>query len=169
VRGGTDPRAYEALRERALAILKRREHGVRELEEKLVAPGADRALARAVIEDLAARDLVSDERYAAAYARAAARRRPRAEGRIVAELVERRVPAATAARAVRRALADEGVDDRTLARAVAERSAARSRGLPAATRWARLDRSLRSRGFAPDLCVDVCAEVLESVEDDEDC
>ena len=161
-----DPSAFAALRERALGLLARREHGVRELEGKLIAKGTDRELVRAVIEELASRDLVSDERYAAAYARESIRRRPRAERRLVAELVERRVPAATAARAVEAAFAEGGVDDRALVLRLAKARAARLGDLPPEARWGRLGRFLQSRGFAPALVAEACAQALPSIDEE---
>jgi regulatory protein len=161
-----EPAAFAALRERALGLLARREHGVRELERKLVAKGADRELVRAVIEELASRDLVSDERYAAAYARESIRRRPRAERRLVAELVERRVPAAIAARAVEAAFDEGGVDDRALALRLAQARAARMTDLPPDARWGRLGRFLHGRGFATALVAEACEQVLPSIEEE---
>jgi regulatory protein len=162
-----DPVAFTALRERALAMLERREHGVRELEEKLRSKDAGRALVRAVVEDLAGKDLVSDARYAAAFARAAIRRRPRAERRIVSELVARRVPAAIAARAVRATFAEEGVDDRGLALRSARRRARRLTSLDPAARWRRLGRYLHSHGFGTGLVAEVCREVLPPIDEEE--
>jgi regulatory protein len=161
-----EPAAFAALRERALALLARREHGVRELERKLIAKGADRELVRAVIEELASRDLVSDERYAAAYARESILRRPRAERRLVAELVERRVPAATAARAVASAFAEAGVDDQALAFRLASARATRLTDLAPDARWGRLGRFLQGRGFSPALAAEACALVLPSIEEE---
>ncbi|MFN2383295.1 MAG: regulatory protein RecX, partial [Gemmatimonadota bacterium] len=71
-----DREQYAALEARALRLLARREHSVRELETKLRAragapaePAGGPDLVRAVITDLAARELVSDARFAAAWAR----------------------------------------------------------------------------------------------------
>jgi len=161
-----DLQAFSALRDRALGLLARREHGVRELERKLLAKGADRELARAVVEELGARGLVSDERYAATYAREAIRRRPRAERRLVAELVERRVPAVTAARAVASAFAEAGVDDHALALRLAEARAARLVDLAPAARRGRIGRLLQARGFGSGLALEICDRVLPSKEEE---
>jgi len=161
-----DLQAFSALRERALGLLARREHGVRELERKLLAKGADRELARAVIEELGARGLVSDERYAGAYTREAIRRRPRAERRLVAELVERRVPAATAARAVAAAFAEAEVDDHALALRLANARAARLAELAPAARRSRLGRLLQARGFGTSLAIEICDRILPSSEEE---
>jgi regulatory protein len=53
-----------ALRSRALAILARREHSRAELRRKLVAFSDDTTLVEAVLDELTARKLLSDERYA---------------------------------------------------------------------------------------------------------
>jgi len=156
----TDPAAFHALRERALGLLARREHGVRELERKLLAKGADRELTREVIEELAAQDLVSDERFAGVYAREAIRRRPRARQLLVAELAERRVPAATAARAVDAAFAEEGVDDAALAGRLAESRVRRFAELTPDARRRRLGRLLQSRGFGGSLAAEACHRIL---------
>ena len=160
-----DPAAHAALRDRALNLLARREHGVRELEKKLLAKGAQPALTRAVIEELARKDLLSDERYAAAYARHAVRNRARAERRIVAELVERRVPAAVAARAVREAFDEEGVDDAELARRIVRARVTRMGSAPPAARLRRLGRFLQTRGFPASLVAEVCSEALPGADD----
>ena len=159
-----DPAAFAALRDRALGFLARREHGVRELEIKLAAKGADPPLVRAVIEELAAKGLLSDERYAAAYARHAIRSRPKPERRIVAELVERRVPAAVAARAVRETFVEEDVDDAALARQVARKRAAQLGAGEATARLRRLGRYLQARGFSPGLVAEVCSEALPDID-----
>ena len=164
----SDPASFAPLRERALGLLARREHGVKELERKLVAKGADRELAREVVEELATRGLVSDERYAAAYAREAIRRRPRARRLLVAELAERRVPAVLAARVVDETFAEAGVDDASLALRMAEARAARLAELPPEARRGRLGRWLQSRGFAPGLIVETCARVVGEPSADRD-
>ncbi|MDR2451268.1 MAG: recombination regulator RecX [Candidatus Accumulibacter sp.] len=59
-----------ALREFALKLLARREHARVELERKLAARGASSEEIEAVLDDLAAGRLLSDERYAATRVRA---------------------------------------------------------------------------------------------------
>lgn len=151
----------EAVKSRALDLLARREHGVKELETKL-ARRLDHGeeTVRAAIEELAEKDLVSDERFAEAYARDAVRLKPQAERRIVAELVERRVPAAIASRAVARVFADEEVDDPRLARRLAEKYLPRVEGLESEAAWRRLGRYLVGRGFSSTLAYDLCEELL---------
>ncbi|HUP18327.1 MAG TPA: regulatory protein RecX [Gemmatimonadota bacterium] len=157
----TDPAARDAVKAKALDLLARREHSVKELGEKLARrPGADPATVREVVQELAARELVSDARYAAAWARDAVRLDPRAERLVVTELVEKGVPAALAAAAVRGAFEEEDADDRSLARGLAERRMSRLDGLDDAARWRRLAGYLQRRGFANELIYDVCAEIL---------
>lgn len=162
-----DPAARERVRERALELLARREHSVRELGEKLMRKGdAEEAVVRAVVEELADKELVSDARYGAAYARDAVRLKPRARQQVVSELVEKGVPARTAARAVDQVFAEEEVDDAALARRLAEAYGPRVAGEPVETRWRRLAAYLQRRGFANALIYDVCTAVLPEAEAD---
>lgn len=82
-------------RERAIGLLARREHSMRELARKLRQRDYPREVVAAVIEGLAAEGLVSDGRFAEEYARS---RRDRGYGplRIRAELAERGVDDALA-------------------------------------------------------------------------
>lgn len=156
-----DPEAVERVRERALRLLARREHTVRELGEKLAAGGeAEEEVVRAVVEELARKDLVSDARYARAFALDAVRLKPRARRRIVSELVERGVPAVNAAGAVDRAFGEEDVDDAALARRLAEAYLPRVADADDETRWRRVATYLQRRGFDNTLIYDVCREIL---------
>ena len=65
----TPPTAADA-QAMALRYLGRREYACRELLQKLEQRGVDSATAKAVIEDLADQNLVSDERFAEAWVRA---------------------------------------------------------------------------------------------------
>lgn len=164
--GVDDAAAREAVKERALDLLARREHAVKELAEKLVRrTDADEETVRAVVEELATKGMVSDERFAEAYARDAVRLKPRASRRIVDELVEKGVPARVAAPAVEAAFADEEVDDRALAFRLGQGYRDRLEGKPAAARWRRLAGYLQRRGFPNDLIYEVCDDLLPGVED----
>jgi regulatory protein len=155
-----DPEALERVRKRALGLLARREHTVRELGEKLTSRGeAEEEVVRAVVEELARKDLVSDARFARAYALDAVRMKPRARRRIVSELVDRGVPAANAAGAVDAALVEEEVDDAVLARRLAEAYLPRVADADDATRWRRIATYLQRRGFDNTLIYDVCREI----------
>jgi regulatory protein len=156
-----DPEARERVRKRALGLLARREHTVRELGEKLASGGeAEEAVVRAVVEELARKDLVSDARYARAFALDAVRMKPRARRRIVSELVDRGVPAANAAGAVDVAFDEEEVDDAVLARRLAEAYLPRVADQDDETRWRRVATYLQRRGFDNTLIYDVCREIL---------
>ncbi len=160
-----DPEVRERVRKRALGLLARREHTVRELGEKLTSRGeADEEVVRVVVEELARKDLVSDARYARAYALDAVRMKPRARRRIVGELVERGVPAANAARAVDLAFDEEEVDDAALARRLAEAYLPRVADHDDGTRWRRVATYLQRRGFENTLIYDVCREILPEPE-----
>lgn len=157
----SSPEAREKVKARALDLLARREHSVKELGEKLgrrmeVEP----EVVREVVEELADKGLVSDERYAEAWARDAVRLKPRAERKVVSELVEKGVPARVAARAVAGAFADEDVDDRALATRLAEAYRSRIEAESGETQWRRLAGYLQRRGFDNALIYDVCEEML---------
>lgn len=119
---------------------------------------------REVVQELAAKELVSDERFAEAWARDAVRLKPRAERRLVTELVEKGVPAALAGRAVAAVFAEEEADDRGLARRLAERQRGRLDALEPAARWRRLAGHLQRRGFANALVYEICSEVLPEAD-----
>ena len=160
-----DPAARERVRKRALRLLARREHTVRELGEKLTSRGeAEEEVVRAVVEELAQKDLVSDARYARAYALDAIRMKPRARRRILSELVDRGVPAVNAARAVDAAFVEEEVDDPILAHRLAETYLPRVADQDDATRWRRVATYLQRRGFDNTLIYDVCREILPEPE-----
>jgi regulatory protein len=156
-----DPAARERVRKRALRLLARREHTVRELGEKLASRGeAEEEVVRAVVEELARKDLVSDARYARAYALDAVRMKPRARRRIVSELVDRGVPAANAAQAVDAAFVEEEVDDPILAHRLVEAYLPRVADQDDESRWRRVATYLQRRGFDNTLIYDVCRETL---------
>nr|VFJ44231.1 MAG: regulatory protein [Candidatus Kentron sp. DK]VFJ64435.1 MAG: regulatory protein [Candidatus Kentron sp. DK] len=58
----------EAIRQKALALLARREHSARELSRKLTAKGAEPEVAAQVVERLRQENLLSDERFAEGFA-----------------------------------------------------------------------------------------------------
>jgi regulatory protein len=162
-----DPAARDVVKARAMRLLARREHGVRELGEKLLrVAGTDPDDVREVVQELADRELVSDRRYAEAFARDAVRLRPRARSLVVGELVARGIPAPLAGRAVDAAYADEAVDDDVLARRLAEAYLPRIASRSDATRWRRLAGYLQRRGFDNQRIYGVCAALLPEVEAD---
>jgi regulatory protein len=144
-----------ALRSRALAILARREHSRAELRHKLRTFSADEALVEAVLEDLVARRLLSDERYAEA--RTSSLQRKFGSARIEHELRAKGVSRSLATRAASTSRETE----------VERARAVWSRRFGAAPRdaleKARQMRFLQGRGFS----FDAIRAVLASAGEDE--
>jgi regulatory protein len=160
-----DPDALDRIRERALRLLARREHGVKELGDKLMRrAGTHPEDVREVVQELADRELVSDGRYAEAFARDAVRLKPRARRLLVGELVGRGVPAPLAGRSVDAVFAEEEVDDAALARRLAEAYLPRIAGRTDAVRWRRLAGYLQRRGYDNERIYEVCSAVLPEVD-----
>lgn len=65
---------FAECRNRALNLLARREHSQRELRNKLLAKAFDASLITAVTDELAAQNLLSDERFAKLYIEQRSRR-----------------------------------------------------------------------------------------------
>ena len=130
-----------SLRERALRLLSRREHARRELSRKL-APHAESAEAlEALLDELAARSLLCDARYAEMRMNARAARF--GDARLAHELrtqgvADELVDAALAA----------GDDELTRARAVWQKKFGDAQQPPDAASRARQQRFLLSRGFS---------------------
>ena len=132
--------AAPALKAQAVRLLARREYARAELEDKLVAKGAARGEARAVLDELAAGGYLSNERYAHAVSRQMAGRYSRRN--IAGELKAKGV----AADDIAAALATTGIDDAAALEALWRR---RFGELPADDREkARQIRFLQARGFA---------------------
>ena len=75
MRGKTARDLTEAdTRDIALRYLSRREYGIEELRRKLLQRGMDSGIAEKVVSDLAAADLVSDQRFTEMYVRMRIRR-----------------------------------------------------------------------------------------------
>lgn len=132
----------DGLLDSALRLLARREHSLRELRAKLRLRGHEAATIEAVLEELAARGLVSDERFAEAFLRS---RLERGQGplKIRAQLQERGV----ASGLIDAALGEAEVDwDRC---AAAARSRRFGKSPPAGqNEMARQARFLRGRGYS---------------------
>lgn len=164
-----DPAALDKVRERALRLLARREHGVKELGDKLMRrAGTHPEDVREIVQELADRELVSDRRYAEAFARDAVRLKPRARRLLVGELVARGVPAPLAGRSVDAVYAEEEVDDAALARRIAEAYLPRIAGRPDAARWRRLAGHLQRRGYDNERIYEICSALLPEVDAGED-
>lgn len=130
------------LRARALRLLGRREHSRAELARKLAAHAASREAIAALLDALAARRQLSDERYAEERARQLARKY--GAGRIRHDLLAKGVDAGTAERLA----ATCARDDLERARAIL----ARKYRAPASTAEERAQRMrfLLARGFDHD-------------------
>lgn len=141
--GGTERPADtpSELRARALRLLGRREHSRSELERKLKPRAASREALDALLEDLAAKNQLSEARFAEARAEVLARKYGTA--RIRLDLRARGIPAEQAG-----AAASAAGDELVRARAILER---RYR-TPAGSREerARRTRFLAARGFSHD-------------------
>ncbi len=138
---GIDP---VATRKKAMDYLARREYAAGELRDKLARAGFDAGLAAAVVGELAADDLQSDERFLEAFLHSRVRQ-GKGPIRIRAELCERGIPAATAESAV----AGSGYDWR--GQAVEVRVRKFGAALPVEfVEKARQMRFLQYRGFGPE-------------------
>ncbi|MCZ7563410.1 MAG: recombination regulator RecX [Burkholderiales bacterium] len=147
---GADP----TLRERAVALLARRDHSRAELARKLARHAESAADVESVLDDLARRELLSDERFAAGRGEALGRRF--GAGRVVRELRGKGVaPAALAAVAN-----DLKGSELARAREVWQKRFGVLAG--SAAERARQARFLQSRGFP----YDVIRRVVRGLEDE---
>jgi regulatory protein len=132
--------AGETLKQKAIALLARREYGRSELELRLVARGGERSEVRALLEALATQGLLSDARYARSIV---ARRLGSCSRRRIAEELK---AAQIAPEHIDAALAETPADDDAALVALWRRRFGRA---PADERdKARQVRFLQSRGFA---------------------
>lgn len=150
----------EAAQRAALRALSRRPLARFDLRRRLVNKQHPPAAADAVLERLEARGLIDDRRFAQEYAAVRAAR-GRGPSRLIQDLLARGVDRRVAEEAVGRALAEEGIDPRIEARAVAAKRARQLADLPAALRKRRLLAYLTRRGYggagAKGLVEEVCA------------
>lgn len=143
----------QTLRQRALDLLARREHGRAELQRKLAARGFDAADVNAVVETLEAEGWLSEARYAESYVRA---RAARGIGpvRLAAELSSRGVDETQ----IRAALDQADVDWEASARAA--RAKRFGPVVPADRKeYARQCRFLQRRGFSAEQIRDALADL----------
>lgn len=124
----------KTLSETALDLLARREHGVAELTQKLVEKGYPKAEVQACVENLQAKNLLSDSRYAAARALYRARSSGWGPSRIRAELTARGV-AKEHIDAALESLIEEAAED-----AAAQKAARKVANLPREKAMAKLAR-----------------------------
>jgi len=154
-----DPADPDAIRVRALRALTRREHGARELSNKLVRGGAPAEVARQIVEEFARRGWQSDARYAQSVART---RIGQGYGplRIRAELQAAGIADTLAAQ-----VTQEPEDGGWLERA--RISFARRFATPPANaaQWQKAWRFLAQRGFAPEHIRGVLKYVPDTADD----
>jgi regulatory protein len=137
----------EAAERAALRALARRAHARRDLQRRLVKKQHPPRAVDAALERLAARGLLDDRRFAEQYAAVRATR-GKGPARLIRDLLAHGVERRTAEDAVRQALADEDIDPRQEARAVAVKRARLLDGLPPVVRRRRLLAFLTRRGYA---------------------
>lgn len=114
LRASISQQEQECARERALRLLGYRERSFKELEDRLRKDGYSAGCSRAVVERLSELDLVSDTRFAQAWARSrwASGVGP---GRIASELAMRGVDPDIAASAIQEVVGDTSAADRARA------------------------------------------------------
>ena len=142
---GGDPRSIEAA---AVRLLARREHSTAELRRKLQARGHPQALVAEVVDRLAGKRLVSDERYVASFVHHHAER-GQGPVRIRAELRQQGISDGDITEAFAQALERGAVDWMRLAAMVRRRRFGAGRPHGAAER-AKQARFLQYRGFEAD-------------------
>jgi len=150
----------EAAQRAALRALARRAHARFDLGRRLVKKQHPPAAVDVALRRLEARGLIDDRRFAEQYA---ALRAARGRGpiRLVKDLIAQGVDRRIAEEAVRSALAEEGIDPRLEARAVAAKRARQLADLPVAVRKRRLAAYLARRGYAGPGMVQLVEEVCE--------
>jgi regulatory protein len=153
-------RPRRTLKQRAIALLARREYARAELAQRLLATGAERSEVEAVLNELSAAGLLSDARFAAALVHRKARDFSR--NAIAHALREKGVSANEA----REALAElDGADDLARAHALWTRRFGRA---PADEREkARQVRFLVSRGYSQGVAFKVLKQAGSEIDGDE--
>jgi len=127
------------VKDAALGLLSRRPHARRELRDKLHRKDFPGRVIHRVLDDLEAIGLVDDRAFAESFVRDRVRMRPRGGRALRAELAKRGVRA-EAESAIEAVFGEEELDDRKLAREVAEGWIRRQRD----ARLAALDEGMRS-------------------------
>lgn len=143
-------------RERAYRLLSFRDRSTHELLSRLVEDGYPPAVAQALIDDLTARGIVDDARFAEAYARMLARQRGLGRSRIEAELTRKGITADVALRTLDDMLPVEGEAER--ARAAASRLRRPSDSAQ------RLASRLVRRGFGQSLALRTALEAVGTAD-----
>ncbi|MHB8512952.1 MAG: regulatory protein RecX [Actinomycetota bacterium] len=146
--------------ELALRLLSRRECTALEVREKLRAKGFDAETVAVTTLELEKSGLLSNSRYAEAFAREAGERRGYAPAEVRRRLrskgVEREIAAQSAA------ISPE--DEHQRARSIAARKARSLRSYPRDTQFRRLVGFLTRRGYSPSVAARVASELLSSAD-----
>lgn len=147
--------SYAKAKKTAMNMLAMRDHASGELREKLLKRDFLPEAVDALIAKLRKSRLLNDEEFADSYVRAHRQRRKLSRTALKRELSKKGL----APEIVSGAVADvDGEDD--LARQVAEKKAASTRGLDYAVRERRILGMLARRGFPSSICLKVTREVL---------
>ena len=142
----------------ALRLLAHRERSRGELRSRLSAKGYDRVVVDRVLDRLEEAGLQSDGRFAETFAADAQRGRGLSSLAVQGELRRRGVGRDLAAEAA----TERPEDEEARARNVAARRAGRMTGLPREVLQRRIVGFLARRGYPPDLCRRIAAEVAET-------
>ncbi|GAA1936243.1 hypothetical protein GCM10009689_15650 [Brevibacterium antiquum] len=147
--------AYAKAKKTAMNMLAMRDHASGELRDKLLKRDFLPAAVDELIAKLQKSRLLDDEEFAHRYVRAHRERRKLSRSALKRELSKKGLPAEIVSGAVDDV---DGEDD--LARQVAEKKAASTRGLDYEVRERRILGMLARRGFASSVCLKVTREVL---------
>ncbi|RBP67853.1 regulatory protein [Brevibacterium sanguinis] len=151
--------AYAKAKKTAMNMLAMRDHSSSELREKL----EKRDIPPAVIDELIAKlrrsDLLDDAEFAQRYVRAHRERRKLSRGALRRELTKKGIEPEIIADVV-----EDVEGEEELARQVAEKKAASSRGLDHEVRQRRILGMLARRGFSSAVCLKVTRDVLAEDE-----
>ena len=161
--GGRVRRAVdgEAAYQVSVRLLATRPRAANELLHKLRDRGHDPQAAAEALGRLEVKGIINDEVYAQHFVRVRADR-GHGPGRLLTDLLARGVDRRVAERAIAAVSSAEGVDSLVQARALAEKRAAQTQGLPPTTRRRRLLAFLARRGYRGREMGDLVAEVIRA-------
>ncbi|NJC56958.1 regulatory protein RecX [Brevibacterium marinum] len=147
--------SYAKAKKTAMNMLAMRDHASVELRDKLLKRDFLPAAVDELIAKLQRSRLLDDEEFAHRYVRAHRERRKLSRGALKRELTKKGLSADIISGAV-----DDVDGEEDLARQVAEKKAASSRGLAYEVRERRILGMLARRGFSSSVCLKVTREVL---------
>ncbi len=147
--------AYAKAKKTAMNMLAMRDHSCAELREKLGKREIPAPVIDELVEKLEKSRLLDDAEFAQRYVRAHRERRKLSRSALKRELTKKGISADIIAGVV-----DDVDGEEELARQVAEKKAASSRGLDYEVRQRRILGMLARRGFSSTVCLKVTREVL---------